>query len=63
MIKELRSHQIGKGALRVTLDFDEVRKGKVEYLKKTSGIGITAELFRALVDIAYEQAIKEEPIN
>jgi len=63
MIEQLKNYAKQKKSIRVSLDIDYVRMTKIEFLKKVTGIGATADIFRALIDNAYNEVVKEENIN
>ena len=62
MVEQLRKYAKKKTTVRISLDLDNVRFTKIEFLKKVTGIGASADLFRALIDNAYDEAVKEETI-
>jgi len=62
MVEQLRNYAKKKETLRISLDIDNVRVRKIEFLKKVTGIRANIDLFRALIDSSYDEAVKEETI-
>lgn len=60
LIQELQKYAENKVEVtKISLHLDKDRAKKVQYLKKTSGIPVTADLLRALIDSGYQEALRE----